>query len=336
MAYAELLGGLAIILIGCAVFTNGIEWVGKRLALSEGAIGSVFAAVGTALPETMIPVVAIALGEKAHDIGIGAILGAPFMLATLGFLVCGAAGVAYAVRGRRLPDLELRRRVIRRDLRYFLMAYPAAIAVAFVPVYWLRVVVALGLAAAYVRYVSVYVRQGAGEQERAAHVDPLYVMRWSTREPATVVGVLQTLAAIGAIVLGARIFVNGVNGVAAHVGISAQVLSLIIAPVATELPEKLNSVIWVGRGRDTLALGNMTGAMVFQSCFPTGLGMCFTEWRFQPLAEHIPALASVVLALSSGLWLWFWLRRLRRVPALFMLGAGLPYIAFALVVFTIR
>ena len=49
---------LGVILLGSKIFTNGIEWLGTRLNLAEGVVGSVLAAVGTALPETMIPLIA--------------------------------------------------------------------------------------------------------------------------------------------------------------------------------------------------------------------------------------------------------------------------------------
>src|SRR6186713_1561056 len=94
-----------IILIGAELFTNGIEWFGRKLELAEGAVGSVLAAVGTALPETMIPIIAIlfATGESSNEIGVGAILGAPFMLATLAMFVTGVA-VLYQARHRTTGD----------------------------------------------------------------------------------------------------------------------------------------------------------------------------------------------------------------------------------------
>jgi cation:H+ antiporter len=82
-----------VILLGAELFTNGIEWFGRKLGLAEGAVGSVLAAVGTALPETMIPIVAILFGagEASRDVAVGAVLGAPFMLATLDMFVTGVA-----------------------------------------------------------------------------------------------------------------------------------------------------------------------------------------------------------------------------------------------------
>ena len=74
--------------------------------------------------------------------------------------------------------------------------------------------------------------------------------------------------ALAAILGGAVVFVDAVEGLARSVGLDETLLALVIAPIATELPEKFNSVIWIRRGKDTLALGNITGAMVFQSRDP--------------------------------------------------------------------
>src|SRR5215212_1484888 len=100
-----LLASFVIILAGAELFTNGIEWFGRKLGLAEGAVGSVLAAVGTALPETMIPIIAIAFGgggEATDAVGVGAILGAPFMLSTLAMFVTGVGGIAF--RNRRATD----------------------------------------------------------------------------------------------------------------------------------------------------------------------------------------------------------------------------------------
>ena len=118
---------LGIILFGAELFTNGIEWFGHRLNLAEGAVGSVLAAVATAMPETLIPVIAIVGpaifgGGSPHsaEIGVGAILGAPFMLSTLAMFVTGVAIVIFARNGRRGTQLNLNVRVLGRDVVFFL------------------------------------------------------------------------------------------------------------------------------------------------------------------------------------------------------------------------
>src|ERR1700682_4446837 len=96
-----IVAAFVLILVGAEVFTNGVEWLGLKLRISEGATGSILAALGTATPETLIPVVAILFTNTADsdEIGVGAILGAPFMLATLVMLLIGAT--AYFMRKRR-------------------------------------------------------------------------------------------------------------------------------------------------------------------------------------------------------------------------------------------
>src|ERR1051326_9187039 len=124
MRWLELVIALGVILAGAELFTNGVEWVGESFGLSEGAVGSVLAAVGTALPETLLPLVAIISGHHAgEEIGIGAILGAPFILTTLAMVVIGVTVLFAARGGRRSTDLAFDRRVLRQDLGYFLVMY---------------------------------------------------------------------------------------------------------------------------------------------------------------------------------------------------------------------
>src|SRR2546426_12667112 len=101
---ALIVGAFVLILAGAEVFTNGVEWLGLKLRISEGATGSILAAIGTATPETLIPIVGILFTKTADsdEIGVGAILGAPFMLATLVMLLICAT--AYVLRKRRGRD----------------------------------------------------------------------------------------------------------------------------------------------------------------------------------------------------------------------------------------
>src|SRR5256885_15891430 len=162
---ALLAAAFLVILAGAELFTNGIEWFGHKLNLAEGAVGSVLAAVGTALPETMIPIIAFRFvgGSVASDSGgIGAILGAPFMLSTLAMFVTGVA-VIFVARGR--PDrtsMPVDTNVLAHDMRYFGIAYALAVGAAFLPLdpVWLKWVVAAGLIGIYGWYVKGHFEAG--------------------------------------------------------------------------------------------------------------------------------------------------------------------------------
>jgi cation:H+ antiporter len=106
---------------------------------------------------------------------------------------------------------------------------------------------------------------------------------------------------------GAELFVEEIINAAEAVGVEPLLLSLVIAPFATELPEKANSVFWVRDGKDTLALGNITGAMVFQSTLPVAFGLAFTDWEFDTAST-----VACALALGGGLLAIFELQIRRR------------------------
>src|SRR5215212_2201703 len=132
--------------------------MGERLNLGAGAVGSVLAAVGTALPETMIPLVAIigALlagsgGAAAGEIGIGAILGAPFLLATLALFIVGSAALGYKSRRGTGSEIIADRQTAIPDLILFLPCFVLAAAAGVLPLpVLLKVLLAAMLLAAYV------------------------------------------------------------------------------------------------------------------------------------------------------------------------------------------
>lgn len=302
---------LLVILLGAELFTNGVEWFGHRLDLAEGAVGSVLAAVGTALPETMIPTVAILFGsgDAADAIGVGAVLGAPFMLATLAMFVTGAAVI---VAGRRRPSgdrMIVARDVLGHDLRVFGVAYAIAIGSALVPADLLAV--RLGIAALLLGIYAWYVKEHLEAEERieGEALTPLRLHRLDRRGhrrnpnvPRLRIVSFQVLVALGCIVGGAVLFVDAVEGIARAVAVPEALLALVIAPIATELPEKFNSVLWVRAGKDTLALGNITGAMVFQATIPTVIAIVFASSTWALGADSLLAFVSAGMAfVSAGL-----------------------------------
>ncbi len=320
---------IGIILVACELFTNGVEWLGKKLNLGEGAVGSILAAVGTALPETLLPIIAIVFvgGAAAEEIGIGAILGAPFMLSTAAFFVTGFAVIIFSGRGRRNTLMRVNTTILGRDMRFFLTVYLIAAACAFIPWHEVKIGVAIFLLGLYVYYVMRTL--GGDEGSGAGDLNPLHFAR-GVAVPGLTMVVLQVLVALGAIILGSRIFVGNMEAVAHAARVSPLVLSLIIAPLATELPEKFNSVLWVRETKDTLALGNISGAMVFQSCIPVSVGLLLTPWELDKYA-----IFSVVIALASTL-LVFNTMRTRGVLTAHTLAVGglfyLTYIAFVIFV----
>jgi cation:H+ antiporter len=330
MDWLELLVALVVILGSAELFTNALEWIGNSFGLSDGAVGSVLAAVGTALPETLLPLVAIVLGRaKGKEIGIGAIIGAPLMLTTLAMFVLAVATLIFARRGARSTDVRGDRRVLLQDLGYFLVMYSLAVVAGLYHRAWFKWTLAAALMVGYALYVyRHFTRPGEKTEEAEAHgeIRPLYLWRWLRRnhhpagDPSAGASIAQCVVALAGIVVGARIFVIGVDHLSTTFKVPGLVLALLIAPIATELPEKFNSVIWVRRRKDTLALGNLTGAMVFQSSFPVTIGLLLTPWRLTG-----DALVAALVAVAAGSVLWLTIRVRGSLGARLLLAQGLIY-----------
>jgi cation:H+ antiporter len=319
----KLIFSLAIILLCCELFTNGIEWLGKKLNLGDGVVGSIFSAVGTCLPETIIPIIAIlfaAEGGTGTDIGIGAILGAPFMLSTLAFFLTGLSVIIFRRRRKTGLQMHVNNKILGRDIGFFMLIYSVGVAASFIPSMTVKYGIAAFLAGCYVLYIILTVRS---DSESNHNLEPLYLSNLLKLKPTMFFILLQLAVALSGIILGAETFVKSIETFSSLFGISPLALSLIIAPVATELPEKFNSIIWISKKKDTLALGNITGAMVFQSCIPVAIGIVATPWVLDT-----KAFVSAVLALMSALVTFLWIKAKGKLSPVPLLAGGLFYASF--------
>ncbi|HBT49071.1 MAG: Ca2+/Na+ antiporter [Caldanaerobacter subterraneus] len=318
---------LAFILISCIFFTNSVEWLGKKLNLNQGVVGSILAAVGTTLPETIIPIIAIIFysGKEASQIATGAILGAPFMLSTLGFLMTGAAVILYSFANKRSIKMNADPNVFRRNLEYFILIYTLAIFTSvfnqFNEVRLASVVLLLTLYLLYVR--ATFNSEGKIKQ----NVEELLFSRIFSLPPTLFWIIIQLFISLSGIIFSSHLFVGYVKDLSHLMGVSPLILSLVITPIATELPEKFNSIVWVGQKKDTLALGNITGAMVFQSSIPVIIGILFTPWNITGIA-----FLSATLALTSATLNLIWINMKKSVNPFILMSGGILYGIFLLTV----
>ncbi len=294
---------LFVILVAAEVFTNALEHLGEKLGISEGVTGSVFAAVGTALPETIIPLMALLAGTSDAkinaEIGVGAILGAPLMLSTLSVSLMALAVLpARGIRGSFAPEPA----GLARDLNAFLIAFALAALTLYVPHDYAtaRTALAVGLVVLYLAYVFLTVRASeklVADGHGTETDKPLLLTHIGLPKNSVVIAI-QLLLGVSLLIGGAKGFIYGVESGAKVLGISALLLSLLIVPIATELPEKINSILWIRRRKDTLAFGNITGAMVFQGTLLPAIGIMLTPW------EHgREVLIGVTLTLLGALWM---------------------------------
>lgn len=331
MVFLQLFVMLILILIAAEVFTNALEHLGEKLKISEGVTGSLFAAVGTALPETSVPLLALLAGtqnmETNHEIGVGAILGAPLMLATLSISLMAIS--VWKSRGTQ-GNLRPERTGLIRDLNFFIVAFSFAAIAMYIP--HEQVVIRYGIGFCMVMIYFVYVMmtirasKSLVEEGHATEAgSDMFLCRAGLPNNMVVI-VIQLILGLALLIAGAKGFIDGVEEAAELIGISALLLSLLIIPIATELPEKVNSILWIRKGKDTLAFGNITGAMVFQGTLLPAIGIMLTPW--EPRTE-------VVLGIAMTLIAAIWLRYLMAkggIKVWHLLVNGAMYVAYLILV----
>lgn len=333
MVFLELLAMLVIILIAAEIFTNALEHLGEKLGISEGVTGSLFAAVGTALPETSVPLLALLAGTQNaatnEEIGVGAILGAPLMLATLS--ICLMALSVWRSRGAS-GHLRPEHTGLMRDLNVFIIAFSFAAIAMFVPHSLSVVRYGLGFCMVMIYFVYVMLTLRASkalvEDGHATEAGgDMFLCKIGLPNNMMIISI-QLLLGLALLVGGAKGFINGVEEASHLLGISALLLSLLIIPIATELPEKINSILWIRKGKDTLAFGNITGAMVFQGTLLPAIGIMLTPWV--PRRE---VMLGIVLTLVAAIWLRYMAKN-GGLRVWHLLVNGAIYVVYLCLVFT--
>jgi cation:H+ antiporter len=325
-----LLASAGVIYIACEAFTNGIEWLGQKLGVSQTATGTILAALGTALPESVVTLVATAFADDdaQRDVGVGAALGGPLALSTIAYAAVGVALIVYGRRSGRGPGLVVRvdGRRLSHDQLLFLAIFAAKIALglwAFSIKPWLGMV----FLAVYAWYVIVEMSGPREEHEGAP--EPLLIRR-GQHDPHLGWVVGQTVASLALVFAASHVFVGQLEAVGPWLGLQPQVTALLLSPIATELPETMNALIWVRQGKERLALANVSGAMMIQATVPTAFGLFFTPW----LLDNSLLVAAGATAAAVG-FLSIAFRR-GEVRAASLSKVGWLYAVFAVVACLVR
>jgi cation:H+ antiporter len=274
----ELLSALVLLVVASDAFTNAVEWVGSIFGLTRSAMGSVVAAIGSSLPETMVAIVAILVlrDPASQAVGIGAILGAPFMLSTVVFALIGFIAIVRRKPSAAAQRLNANLPASMFGLMLFGCTFALAVGASFAPSPTVRFVTAALVLAAYGVHLTYHIRRKGAHAEDSP--PPLRLAPRATRPP--VFAVLGQLAlALGVTIAASHWFVTAVTAASAEVGVPPLVVSLFLSPIATELPEMMNVVLWMRRGLDDLAVGNVLGAMIFQTSVASAIGLIATPWR---------------------------------------------------------
>jgi cation:H+ antiporter len=383
MTHVLLLLACAVsIYLACEWFVNAVEWLGVRMKVGRLAVGTILAAAGTALPESVVTLVAVLFGSPEHgnDIAVGAAMGGPLVVGTVAYGVTGAmliwrkthtqaasvlagsgadprasAGSAPALGATPatgsvatlgatsasgsvttlgatsatgstsssdqpgdLVGVDTVR--LARDQTWFLAIFTVKVTlglVAFAIKPWLGLVFFAVYAVYFVKEMS-----GTGDQASGDDLEPLKLQP-RRAVPTTLAVTVQILVTLTIIFGASQLFVKQLEWAGPALGLPAVVVALLLSPIATELPEIMNAIIWVRQGKTQLALANISGAMMIQATIPSGIGILFTSWAFDA-----PLMIAGAVTMASVSYL-LWLLRTHRVTAWRLTAAAGFYVLFA-------
>lgn len=309
------------IYLACEWFVNAVEWLGHHLRVGPVAVGSILAAVGTALPESVVTFVAVVFGTSAtqKDLGVGAAMGGPLALSTIAY---GVVGLTLIVLRRRPDPQEYGDlRNLRKDQLWFMSIFVVKVGLGLVA-FAFKPLLGLVFFAAYGVYCWREL-SGHGGAHEVAELEPLKLQPSRKDDPALWAVTVQTGVTLAVIFFASQLFVRQLGAVGPMLGLPATVTALLLSPIATELPETVNALIWVRQGKTRLALANISGAMMIQATVPSGLGLLFTPWRF----DKALLLSGLTTMAAIGYLLWALRRHLTRLR---LAAVILFYAAFAL------
>ncbi len=312
-----------VIYLACEFFVNGVEWLGCRLKLGATAVGTLLAAFGTALPESAVTFVAVVFGAtpEQKEIGVGAAMGGPLVLATVAYSVVGLILWRRSHAGTGPCSLHVDTERLARDQLWFMLIFVAKVVLGLLVFSWKPWLGLLFLAA-----YGLYVRRELSMDEGSMIMEELEPLKLRPNDPSLFWAALQTALALIVIAFASRIFVLQIDELSGWFGVSPHIAALLLAPVATELPEILNAFIWVRQGKERLALANISGAMMIQATIPSAMAIFMTPWELD--APLISAAAMTMLSIGM---LYLLLRRNRLRPPQ-LAAAGGFYLLFVCLV----
>ncbi|MBV7274468.1 sodium:calcium antiporter [Clostridium sp. PL3] len=291
-----------IIYFSCELFVNGIEWVGKAFKISQNAVGSILAAFGTALPESIVTFIAVVFGANSSqkDIGVGAALGGPLVLSTLAYAIVGISIIIFSSRRKLGSCINVNGEKLARDQTWFMWIFVFKIGlglVAFTIKPWLGFLFLIAYG------VYFYKEMSSDVVEIAEELEPLKFSPKSENPKKSLI-LVQTIVSLVLIFVGSQMFVHNLGALSVSLGMAPHMVSLLLSPVATELPETLNALIWVRQGKENLALSNISGSMMIQATVPSALGIIFTPWMLDK-----SLMIAAIITFMAILLIWATLKR---------------------------
>ncbi len=288
-----------------------LSYGAEHLATRFGArfVGRTLLSVATTLPEIAIVVYAASAGS--YGIALGAGLGSNILMMTLGLAIMLLIATT---RLSKKPIKKINVSAFKLD-KIFLLITALVSAFLFIDGYdFIDGIVFTGLFLAYV-FVAFYEMKMEKKKEKEKIIEEYgkaskKVSLPGNQKQLIKAGIIFIIGTIG-IFFGAEPFIKSLEHVSVEIGVSAIILSVVISPIAGEMPEKISLMLLARKGAQgvSIAIANVLGSKilnntlllafaVFGAIYHSGLGVTIDR---TPILSQQMILATVITLFAVGL-----------------------------------
>ena len=313
-----LIVGLALILVGANLLTDGASAVARRWGVSDMVVGLTVVAFGTSAPELVISLVAAINGSG--ELAIGNAVGSNI------FNILAIAGITSLIR-----PIKVQQGTMTSDIPLVIVSSLALLAFGIGP--WLGDGTGRTLwrsdGIVLLLFFAIFMRFTFSRAKKASP-DELENAAQTTAMPSWKAW-LWVVLGLGGLVFGGDKFVEGASGIASALGVSDAVIGLTIVAAGTSLPELATSVTAAVKGKAGLAIGNVIGSNISNIFFVLG-----SAATIHPLAfGAIGYVDLLVLTIASiFFWIFGWLfgeRTFTRAEGAILTAGYVAYISYLVI-----
>lgn len=314
-----LFGGLALILAGANVLTDGSSALAKRWGVSDLVIGLTVVAFGTSAPELVISVISAINGNPG--IAVGNVVGSNI------FNILVIIGLVALFR-----PIYMQKSLLNNDLPLVMLSSAGLLAIGAsdllgVPgkptVTRVDGILLILFFLIFLRYTFASAKgaDGPEEVEKGSEIKPMPL--WKSA--------LWIVGGLAGLVFGGEIFVNGASGIARSFGVSDAVIGLTIVAAGTSLPELATSLTAALKGKTGIAVGNVIGSCIFNVFLVLGVSATIFPLPFGEIG--MPDLLVLMVA-SALFWIfgrWYKVQTVTRAEGVILFLLYIAYIAYLII-----
>lgn len=279
-----IIAGIAIVLTGANLLTDGASGLARRMNIPEIVIGLTIVACGTSMPEFFVSLISAL--HHTPDLAVGNIVGSNIFNA---LLIVGVSAM--------VAPMTINKSTVTKDIPFavgaslllviLIMGFHPTLNISGAEISRIDGVILTIAFLAFMAYTLHLAKSGKAESTTGNKPTPI----WK--------GVLFIILGLAGLIIGSNMFVSSASDMATSLGVSESIIGLTIVAGGTSLPELATSVVAARKGQSAIAIGNVLGSNVFNILMILGITGMICPMQIQGIT-----LCDLGVMLMSMVFIW--------------------------------